>query len=150
MNSETARAMEPSGLLPQPHADAGPIATELDQANCRQLLMSHSLGRVIYTDRALPAGSPVQFSFGSTGLFIHSPVPQGPGMLLGTVVALLVDNADPHDDSGWQVLAVGTCRPFPDPYRRHPPSTPVQQPFDLEIAEPIITGQRIELATSPL
>jgi hypothetical protein len=86
---------------------------ELSLSECHTLLSSKRVGRVVYTDGALPgalpvnyviAGDDVVFRTGPTGR-IAAAVPPG-----GAVLGFQVDSAEETVELGWQVLVVGLAR----------------------------------------
>ncbi len=83
---------------------------ELSRAECLTLLRTRSLGRVAYTDRALPAITPVNYVLdGETVVFRTAP---GSRLADGTrdaVVAFEVDEADEVLRQGWSVVVTGVA-----------------------------------------
>ena len=80
------------------------------------LLASVPVGRVVYTDRALPAILPVNFALDSDETVVFRT---GAGSKLAAatreaVVAFEVDSFDAHARSGWSVVAVGRSRVVED------------------------------------
>ncbi|HTI25667.1 MAG TPA: pyridoxamine 5'-phosphate oxidase family protein [Kutzneria sp.] len=80
----------------------------LDRAECLALLKTVPLGRIVFTDQALPAVLPVNFSVWDGSLLIRT----GAGSKLATatrnaVVAFEVDEIDPDTGKGWSVVVVG-------------------------------------------
>jgi uncharacterized protein len=81
-----------------------------DRSTCLALLVRGRLGRLVFTDRALPDVLPVHYRMdGETILMklaIGSPAARG---ARGTVVAFTVDEFDDTARSGWSVTAVGSA-----------------------------------------
>jgi len=80
----------------------------LDRAECLALLRTAQLGRIVFTDQALPAVLPVNFSVWDGSLLIRT----GAGSKLAAatrnaVVAFEVDEIDPDTGKGWSVVVVG-------------------------------------------
>ncbi len=80
----------------------------LDRAECLSLLKTAPLGRIVFTDRAMPAILPVNFSVWDGALLIRT----GAGSKLAAAtrnaaVAFEVDDIDPDTGKGWSVVAVG-------------------------------------------
>src|SRR5512145_59112 len=80
------------------------------------LLASVPVGRVVYTDRALPAILPVNFALDIDETVVFRT---GAGSKLAAatreaVVAFEVDSFDAHARSGWSVVAVGRSRVVED------------------------------------
>ncbi|MEV4223341.1 pyridoxamine 5'-phosphate oxidase family protein [Nonomuraea sp. NPDC049725] len=83
----------------------------LSRAECLRLLGSAPIGRIVFTDRALPAVQPVTFCLDGERIVIRT----GPGSKLAaatrhSVVAFEADAFDPDLRTGWSVTAVGHAR----------------------------------------
>jgi nitroimidazol reductase NimA-like FMN-containing flavoprotein (pyridoxamine 5'-phosphate oxidase superfamily) len=88
---------------------------ELDEEECRQLLGTAVIGRIAFTERALPAIQPVRFAL----IGNHVVIPTRPGSKMaaaarGAVVAFEVDSFDPETRTGWSVTTVGPSRVVDD------------------------------------
>ncbi|GAA0937965.1 pyridoxamine 5'-phosphate oxidase family protein [Pseudonocardia zijingensis] len=101
---------------------ADPAATvelaELAEAECLGLLAGKSIGRVVFTDAALPAAQPVSYLLDGTEVVFRT----GGGAKLatatrGAVVAFEVDEIDTATRTGWSVLGVGEAYEVLDPHR---------------------------------
>ncbi len=83
---------------------------ELPRDECMALLREHSVGRVAYTDHALPAITPVNYAMdGDTVVFRTAA---GTRLAEGTrdaVVAFEVDEFDTVVREGWSVVVVGVA-----------------------------------------
>jgi hypothetical protein len=84
---------------------------ELDEEECRELLGTAVIGRLAFTEGALPAIQPVHFTL----LGEHVVIPTRPGSKVAAatanaVVAFEVDDFDPATRVGWSVTAVGPSR----------------------------------------
>jgi uncharacterized protein len=81
---------------------------ELDEAECLRLLADHEIGRVVFTDAALPAAQPVTYLLDEEEIVFRTG---GGGKLAAAtrnaVVAFQVDHIDPTTRTGWTVLGVG-------------------------------------------
>jgi nitroimidazol reductase NimA-like FMN-containing flavoprotein (pyridoxamine 5'-phosphate oxidase superfamily) len=86
---------------------------ELTADECRFLLGSKRVGRVVFTDNALPSALPVDyllegddivFRTDSTGRLAAAVAPAG------SVLAFQVDSIGERADVGWSVLVVGLAR----------------------------------------
>lgn len=80
----------------------------LSRDECLRLLGKVPLGRIVFTDRALPAVQPVQFALHDGAVVIKTAA----GTKLAAaardaVVAFEVDEFDPRLRSGWSVVLVG-------------------------------------------
>ncbi|MCK2213814.1 pyridoxamine 5'-phosphate oxidase family protein [Actinomadura sp. ATCC 31491] len=88
----------------------------LTEAECLRLLASAPIGRIVFTDRALPAVQPVTFCLDGDAIVIRT----GLGSKLAaatrrTVVAFEVDDYDPVLRTGWSVSVVGHADAVTDP-----------------------------------
>ena len=85
-------------------------SSELDRDVCVRLLHSHNIGRVIYTNAALPAVDAVNYTVESEVIYFQAPddsilASRVPGYIL----AFLVDDLDRQSPAGWSILATGRC-----------------------------------------
>lgn len=84
---------------------------ELDVTECMRLLATATLGRLGYTQAALPAVQPVSYAV-ADGAVVMPAVPGSAAVaaVRGAIVVLTVDSfgADPAD--GWAVTVVGPAR----------------------------------------
>ena len=77
---------------------------------CIQLLASHSIGRVVYTDNALPAITPVTYALdGHHIVFRTSEDSRLAAATRDAVVAFEVDDIDRSLHSGWSVVVTGVA-----------------------------------------
>jgi uncharacterized protein len=115
----------PRGRQPPPATDdaapasiprPGPV--ELDEAECRRLLATATIGRISFTDGALPAIVPVPFALHEGQVFIPAePSSRMVAAVRGAVVAFGVDSFDPRTETGWSVTVVGPSRVVGDQHR---------------------------------
>ena len=93
--------------------------TELDRAEALRLLGSVSLGRIVFTQRAMPAVRPVNHILDSTGIIIRShsgaAIISEADTARGAVVAYEADNINPNYLLGWSVVVTGIARLVRDP-----------------------------------
>ncbi|GAA4872351.1 pyridoxamine 5'-phosphate oxidase family protein [Kitasatospora terrestris] len=89
----------------------------LSDAECRRLLGTVPVGRVVYTEHALPAVLPVSFRAVPDGRLVLAlrPGSSTARALDGTVAALQADELDPAGRSGWSVLVHGRAELVRDP-----------------------------------
>ncbi|WP_037560133.1 pyridoxamine 5'-phosphate oxidase family protein [Spirillospora albida] len=83
----------------------------LGEEECLALLGAAEIGRIVFTDRALPAIQPVNFTLHEGTIVIRT----SPGSRLstgaaGTVVAFEIDDFDVAARTGWSVVVVGRAR----------------------------------------
>jgi Pyridoxamine 5'-phosphate oxidase len=80
----------------------------LDREQCLELLRTVSVGRLVFTERALPAVRPVDFRWWRGDVVIRIA---DPAMLAAAsdnrVVAFETDELDAGQHSGWSVTVVG-------------------------------------------
>lgn len=70
---------------------------ELDRAECLRLLESVDLGRVIYTERAMPAAYPVRYALDGEEIFFRTDnLVMLAAAAKGAVSAIQVDQIDPQ------------------------------------------------------
>ncbi|MQS15173.1 pyridoxamine 5'-phosphate oxidase family protein [Streptomyces kaniharaensis] len=88
----------------------------LSETECLRLLSTVPVGRVVYTEHALPAVLPVSFEVADGRLLLAvrrgSSTARG---LDGTVVAFQADLLDPVTRTGWSVLVHGRADVLGDP-----------------------------------
>ncbi|MFI9591801.1 pyridoxamine 5'-phosphate oxidase family protein [Nonomuraea sp. NPDC052265] len=88
----------------------------LSREECLRLLSSTPIGRIVFTDRALPAVQPVNFCLDGESVVIRTSI--GSKLAAATrhaVVAFEADEFDPAMRTGWSVTAVGHARAVTDP-----------------------------------
>jgi hypothetical protein len=98
--------------------DDGPSGTvvALDDIECRRLLATPDIGRLVFTSGALPVVQPVRFCVRDEQVLI--PTHAGGRLaraVRGAVVAFEVDSMDALTGAGWTVTAVGPARVLIDP-----------------------------------
>ena len=93
--------------------------TELERDEALRLLGSVSLGRIVFTHRAMPAVRPVNHILDSTGIVIRShsgaAIISEADTARGVVVAYEADNINPNYLLGWSVVVTGIARLVRDP-----------------------------------
>jgi len=88
----------------------------LDQRECLRLLASVPVGRVAFTDRALPAIQPVNFVLDGSDVILRTGVGSKLGLAIRrAVVAFEADDFDPETHGGWSVTLLGEARAVTDP-----------------------------------
>ncbi|MCA2229258.1 pyridoxamine 5'-phosphate oxidase family protein [Nonomuraea aurantiaca] len=88
----------------------------LSHEECMRLLPSRPIGRIVFTDRALPAVQPVNFCLDGEDIVIRTAA--GSKLAAATrhaVVAFEVDDFDSGERTGWSVTVVGYARVADDP-----------------------------------
>jgi hypothetical protein len=82
---------------------------ELGRAECLRLLAGQEIGRVVFTDGALPAAQPVTYLLDDEEEIVFRTGDGGKlaAATRNAVVAFQVDHIDPGTRIGWTVLGVG-------------------------------------------
>jgi hypothetical protein len=92
---------------------------ELTVAESWQLLGSVSLGRVVFTQHAMPAIRPVNHLIDDETIIVWShlgaPIVARAAADDGTVVCYKADELDPVRHTGWSVIATGMARMVREP-----------------------------------
>ncbi len=92
------------------------VLTELE---CLDLLRSATIGRLVFTDGALPAVQPMNFLVEDRSILLRtSSGATWSATADGTVVAFEVDELDLENRRGWDVTVVGRARRVSDPAER--------------------------------
>jgi len=125
----------------------------LSEAQCRRLLGSVPVGRVVYTEHALPAVLPVAFEVASDGLLVLA-LRAGSSVIRaldGTVAAFQADQLDTVSRTGWSVLVHGRAEVVRDQdrYARLLSSGPRpwvtgREPAFVVITPELISGRRLQ------
>jgi len=96
----------------------------LSSRECLDLLARRTVGRVVFTERAMPAIRPARYTLIGTHIVIPDAGRQLADLLDGQVVAFQIDQEgarDPlgrvGDGGGWSVVVTGTARRLPAPDR---------------------------------
>lgn len=82
----------------------------LSRDECLELLAGKSLGRVAFTERALPAIRPVNYALVGHSIVLQTRADRLGRRLDGQVVAFEVDDMDGEHGTGWSVVMTGTAR----------------------------------------
>jgi uncharacterized protein len=117
------------------------------------LLDQEVIGRVVYTDAALPAAQPVSYlRDGEEVIFRTSGDSKLAAATRHAVVAFQADQIDSHTHTGWSVLGVGHAYEVTDPHRltaltpRLPgPRTPDRSTHTIAIPLQQLTGRQLVL-----
>jgi nitroimidazol reductase NimA-like FMN-containing flavoprotein (pyridoxamine 5'-phosphate oxidase superfamily) len=104
---------------PRPQALQPRQAIDLTEAECWQLMRGVSLGRVVFTQHAMPAIRPVNHVVDDRKIIIRSHA--GAAIVSravagdGSVVCYEADDLDPVRHTGWSVIATGMARLVREP-----------------------------------
>jgi nitroimidazol reductase NimA-like FMN-containing flavoprotein (pyridoxamine 5'-phosphate oxidase superfamily) len=86
----------------------------LTEQECLRLLSSVALGRIVFTQNALPAIRPVNHLLDGTTIIIRShlgaAIVSHTDPAAGAVVAYEADDLHPDQHLGWSVIVTGTAR----------------------------------------
>jgi len=132
-------------------SSASPDLIQLSSDECLRLLGGCEVGRVVYTDGALPAVTPVNYAFDGGRVVIRTAADSRlAAKLPGSIVAFEIDELDRRARSGWSVVATGPGRLVTDTERLSQVSrlplvvwAPGERQVVLEIAAVRVTGRRI-------
>jgi uncharacterized protein len=94
----------------------GSALEQLSRDECLRLMASVSVGRIIYTRRALPAVELVNFALDHGDIIIRTD--SGGNLAVAiqhSVVAFEVDRLDADQRAGWSITAIGQSREVTDP-----------------------------------
>jgi hypothetical protein len=126
---------------------------ELTQAESWRLLRGVSLGRIVFTQRAMPAIRPVNHLVDEETIIIRShlgaAIVSHAASVDGVVVAYQADDIDPVRHTGWSVIATGMASLVRDPaaiarYEQAlEPWVQRQMDYVIAIRPQIITGIRL-------
>ncbi|MFF2808295.1 pyridoxamine 5'-phosphate oxidase family protein [Streptomyces sp. NPDC058000] len=135
--------------------EASRRSTELDRTEALRLLGSVSLGRIVFTQDALPAIRPVNHLLHHGEVIIRTH--EGAALTTmtehaegeGVVVAYEADAIDPATHCGWSVVVTGYCHLVTDPDDLAPyqallhPWTDHRMAHALRIRPDLVTGVRL-------
>ena len=123
----------------------------LSRAECLRLLAESRVGRVVVTDRALPAAFPVNFALLDGDVVFMTTAGSKLEAAEGEeVMAFEADDIDPVHHSGWSVLIQGLARVISDPDElaharalRLEPWAPGAQFQFVRIRAELVSGRRL-------
>ncbi|MCW2889247.1 MAG: hypothetical protein JWL58_6109 [Streptosporangiaceae bacterium] len=126
---------------------------ELDRQECLRLLALVPIGRIVYTQQALPAVLPVSFSLDRDFSIVlrTSAASRMARAVDGAVVAFEVDQFDEAAHTGWSVVVTGRASLVTDPGERkrlrdsgvRSWTAPVEEVF-ITVAPEVVTGRALE------
>lgn len=126
----------------------------LDRTECLGLLALRSVGRVVFTDAAMPAAFPVNYRLVDTEVIFR--VTSGGRLAAATkdkVIAFQVDDIDPRTHTGWSVLGVGEAYEVVDQRRLGRLAHEVPAPWPphhslrtMALPLRVLSGRRLALA----
>jgi nitroimidazol reductase NimA-like FMN-containing flavoprotein (pyridoxamine 5'-phosphate oxidase superfamily) len=123
----------------------------LTEQECHDLLGQVPLGRIVFTDRALPAIQPVTFVMADGEVVIlTSAGSKLAAAARNAVVAFEIDHFDQDQATGWSVVAIGHARVITEATeleRLHPlpltPWTPAEPAHYIAITPELLTGRSL-------
>jgi nitroimidazol reductase NimA-like FMN-containing flavoprotein (pyridoxamine 5'-phosphate oxidase superfamily) len=86
----------------------------LDETECLDLLRSQPVGRIVFTENALPAIRPVNFLLEGKDVIIRTSGDAWLPKVGGSVVAFEVDQIYPQTSPGWSVVGLGKAEVVTD------------------------------------
>ncbi|WP_197320998.1 pyridoxamine 5'-phosphate oxidase family protein [Saccharomonospora sp. NB11] len=123
---------------------------ELNEAECLDLLRSEPVGRLVFTERAMPAIRPVNYVLDGRDVIIRTTGDSWSRHVADTVVAFEVDRIDNETHTGWSVVLLGTATVITDVDTlvrvtdfRHRPWAPGRRDRYLRIQAGQFTGRRL-------
>lgn len=122
----------------------------LTEDECRDLLGTVPLGRVVFTDRALPAVQPVSFALSDGEVIIVTEAGSKlSAAMRNAIVAFETDDFDPEIAEGWSVVVIGHARVIENgdnarlralPLKHRGPGEPTHY---IAITPELISGRRL-------
>ncbi|WP_067185046.1 pyridoxamine 5'-phosphate oxidase family protein [Microtetraspora niveoalba] len=124
---------------------------KLSRAECLSLLSTTPIGRVVFTERALPAVQVVNYMLdGEDVVFRTAAGSRLSDAARGAIVAFEADHFDTDSHKGWSVTAVGPARVVEEPgevvrLARLPlvPWAPGHRDQLITIRAELVTGRRL-------
>ena len=134
-----------------PSANTDPGLESLGPSECYALLATVPIGRIVFTEAALPAIQPVNFVIDGTDVILRTR--KGSKLVAAArsaIVAFEVDDFDADAKAGWSVVLVGRAEAISDVADlervRKLPLTPWaggDRPHYIRISPEIVRGRRI-------
>lgn len=126
--------------------------TELDRAQCLDLLGTARFGRLVLSVDCLPVALPVNFALlGDDVVFAAGPGSMLDAALRRDVLSVEADGIDPLYHTGWSVLVTGTSGVISDPEMLEQasglplaPWAPGPHPYFVVVPSTLVSGRRIE------
>ena len=123
----------------------------LEPSECLRLLSGASLGRIVFTDQALPAVQPVNFLMDGDAVLLRTTVGSKlDAAARNAIVAFEVDEIDLDKHRGWSVTVIGHAEVIADPVEIDRLSclplhawSPTDRNHFIRIRMEIIQGRRI-------
>jgi nitroimidazol reductase NimA-like FMN-containing flavoprotein (pyridoxamine 5'-phosphate oxidase superfamily) len=123
----------------------------LSRPECLALLRSDRVGRVVFSERALPAVLPVSYAvLGEDIVLATTSGSRLAHAALGGVLAFEVDHLDPDTRTGWSVVVTGLAVQVIEPVEQSRVRSvldswaPGRLDLLLRLPSTVVTGRRIE------
>lgn len=129
----------------------------LEREECLRLAATGSIGRVVFTEQALPAITPVSFVLKDGSIFIKaSEGSKLASVSNGSIVAFEIDEFDLEFEHGWSVVFVGKAIPVSEPEKVRELSALSLRGWDahnnsqlIEVKIELVNGRRLPNGWSP-
>ena len=132
------------------------IEAVLGTDQCFDQLAAESVGRVVFSQGALPAITPSLYALCESGIcFVTGLDKEQHAGIGGSVVAFEVDCLDPVTSAGWAVVVTGVAEPCTRPGRQRLAAAAGLQPSDdawhtvFWLIPEIVTGRRFGPTCAP-
>jgi nitroimidazol reductase NimA-like FMN-containing flavoprotein (pyridoxamine 5'-phosphate oxidase superfamily) len=90
----------------------------IDRGECLRLLSTANVGRVIYSEAAMPAAHPVKYVVDGDEIVFRTLSRTKIALAVQhRVLAFQLDQINPDDCTGWSVLGIGQAYLITDPWR---------------------------------
>lgn len=128
----------------------------LDYKQCLAFMRTQAIGRLVFTEQALPAVRPVNFSLVQGEIVLRLGWSPWVRRLDRSVVAFEVDQIDQVDHTGWSVVVVGKARlvrdidnlvSLADPLRPSWAPGPRDQVLAIDMEQ--VTGRQLRTVNQP-
>ncbi|GHF52506.1 nitroimidazol reductase NimA-like FMN-containing flavoprotein (pyridoxamine 5'-phosphate oxidase superfamily) [Amycolatopsis bartoniae] len=127
----------------------------LTPRECLDRLASQAVGRLAFSEHALPTVRPVNFVLHHGDIVVRTSAAGAIGRLSGEVVAFEVDDVEPAPATGWSVVVVGKAEAVTDAEElatlagpRHPLWAHGERSRFLRIPIDMISGRMLRLAVA--
>ena len=143
-------------MVRMPHQEHSLLA--LSQREALYLLSTTPVGRVVFTEQALPAVVPVTFAVHGAGLVMRTSgdTRLAKATARGGVLAFEIDEIDPETQTGWSVVVLGEPHLITDVEERAridlvlAPWAPGCHDVCIRLPLTMVTGRRIVRSESAL
>jgi nitroimidazol reductase NimA-like FMN-containing flavoprotein (pyridoxamine 5'-phosphate oxidase superfamily) len=124
--------------------------TALSRRECVALLGQETIGRAVFTERALPAVVPITFAIHDDAVVMCTSADTRLAAAASRgVLAFQADDIDPSTRGGWSVVVVGVAELVDDPVEKArirlvlQPWVPGQNEVFIRLPLKVVTGRRI-------